>query len=101
MPPADNPRRTALKSNQALASSAVGSETQAQLVHGVGLIALSQAVQNLCDQFSNSADGKATIFAVCLTIVEKLTKCQPVKLRQAWASRLYQLADSLVGEEKA
>ena len=101
MPPADNPRKTPLESNQRLTGIGLRSDTQAQASPGTGLTALCRALQNLCEQAGSSAEGRATIFAVCLTVVEKLSNGQPVKLRHAWANRLYQLADSLVAEGKA
>jgi hypothetical protein len=101
MPTANNPSKAPIVSNQPLGSRALPGRAQAQLSPNDGVIELSRAVRNLCDQFGNSADSRPVLFAVCLILIEEMMSGQPTTLRQIWATKLYQLADALAAEGDA
>ena len=56
---------------------------------------LDSAIQNLCEHIGDSKHGKTVLFGICILLVREMKKGLPTTLCQAWATQLYELADTL------
>ena len=63
-----------------------------------GLRRLEQAFRTMLDRCAESPEHRTTVFSVCLTLVDQLAMKQPIAVRQAWATKRYELADRLAAK---
>ena len=62
---------------------------------------LKDALEELFDRCDEQTELGSATFSVCLTLMRRLSIDQPIALRQAWATELYQLADTLAEYDRS
>ena len=62
-----------------------------------GLDEAEELLESLFAKWDENAGEALTVYSVCLVLMQRLSRSQPVAVRQAWALELYKLADSLAG----
>ncbi|MEZ5935352.1 MAG: hypothetical protein R3F54_26200 [Alphaproteobacteria bacterium] len=62
---------------------------------------LEQTFRTMLDRCAESPEHRTTVFSVCLTLIDQLAVGQPIAVRQAWATKLYELADHLAAKNDA